>query len=112
MIRTGRLQERITLERPVRQQNDIGESAVAAWEQVGGVRFAEVIQEKPSEILANRRDAAQALVLFRVRLPCPADNTMRVIWNGQAYGVQGVRTMARIGEATIEARFLSAASGQ
>lgn len=93
MIRSGKLDRQITLER---QTETVAASGAVskAWATFATVR-AEVVQQSATEYLTGLGDAENNTVMFRIRYLAGVTTADRVTFEGTAYDLKEIAEIGR-----------------
>lgn len=92
-MRAGRLDRRVTLQKPTRTQDDFGQ-AVETWSDVATV-WAGVRQTAGSEFLQAQSETNEQQIVFTMRYRADVRETWRVVWEGRNFDVIEVRQLGR-----------------
>ena len=87
--RLGEMRERVTLQAPVRTPDGAG-GADIAWD-AGATVWAKVEARGGDERAAGERLAARARLRVTIRYRAGVTAEMRLLWNGRALGITGLR---------------------
>lgn len=114
-LNPGRYDQLVTIERAMRSRNEYGEDAIDAWAIVAEV-WAHVIlpnaRDLSKEVASAGRPATDRTCTFKLRRPADVEEGDRIVWEGEAYGVEGFFADRRRGELTVTGRFLSGTDGR
>jgi SPP1 family predicted phage head-tail adaptor len=93
MIRSGKLDRQITIER---MAETVGASGAVskAWTPVASVR-AELVQQSADEYLAGFGEAQQGNLIFRIRYVADLKTSDRVVYDGDAYDLDQITEIGR-----------------
>ena len=88
----GTMDQRITLQRRVLTPDGAGGEAVSWLDLDDNPRpWAHVIAKSGRETMTEGRMAASFVVLFTIYNRCDVDETCRILWQGAAYNIRGIR---------------------
>ena len=93
MIRAGKLDRQITLERKSETVSDSG-AVVSAWAEIATVR-AELVQQTADEYLSGYGAAEQGNLIFRIRYLAGITTADRVTYQGAAYDLDQIAELGR-----------------
>lgn len=114
-VSAGRYREVVRIEKPERTTNSFNEATITAWLLVEEA-FAEVVQptspDRTHEVASAGRAATERLLQFRLRWHTPLDAAWRIVWNGEAYGIEGSLPDPAKGEILVTGRYLAGTDGR
>lgn len=88
----GRMDQRITLQRKVLTPDGAGGTSMSWVDFASNPRpWAEVQAKAGRESMVEGRMAAQFTVLFLIYNRSDVTETDRILWNGEAYNIRGIR---------------------
>lgn len=93
MIRSGKLDRQITLERLTETVAPSG-SVSKAWAEIATVR-AEIVQQTADEYLAGYGAAESGNIVFRIRYLPGITTADRVMYDGAAYDLDQIAELGR-----------------
>lgn len=93
MIRSGKLDRTITLERKSETVSDSG-AVVSAWAEIATVR-AELVQQTADEYLSGFGAAEQGNLIFRIRYLDGLTTSDRVVYEGAVYDINQLAELGR-----------------
>lgn len=88
LLNAGDLRHTVTLQRRAAGKDVLGQ-ATGAWETAATVR-ASVEPLRGRELFAAGQNAAPVDMRIRIRYMSGVDATMRIMWEGEAYGIVSV----------------------
>lgn len=95
MIRAGKLDRTISIERKTETVSPTGTGAVVkTWLNIATVR-AEIVQQSASEFLTGFGEAENGTIVFRVRYLAGITTADRVTYAGQVYDLKEVTEIGR-----------------
>lgn len=88
----GAMTEQVTLQRVVRSADGAG-GQTEAWADMAcdTCVWAEVRAKAGTESMVEGRTSASFVVLFTIYARSDVDETCRILWNGVAYNIRGIR---------------------
>ena len=88
----GKMDQRITLQRKVSTSDGAGGNVVSWQDYAENARpWAHVQAKAGRESMTEGRMAAQFTVLFIIYNRSDVTETDRILWNGEAYNIRGIR---------------------
>lgn len=93
MIRAGKLDRTITLQRKTETVSDSG-GVVTAWTDFATVR-AEIVQQSASEFLTGYGEAEAGTVIFRIRYLAGITTSDQIMFDGTAYNIKEIAEIGR-----------------
>ena len=92
MTTAGHMDQRITLQRKVLTPDGAGGTAMSWVDYASNARpWAHVQAKAGRESMTEGRMAAQFTVLFIIYNRSDVTETDRILWNGEAYNIRGIR---------------------
>lgn len=93
MIRAGKLDRAITLQRKSETVSDSG-GVVTAWTDIATVR-AEVVQQSASEFLTGYGEAEAGTAIFRIRYLADITTADQIMFDGTNYNIKEIAEIGR-----------------
>lgn len=94
-MQPGEFDEVIAIERSTRTRDDVGGTLIA-WATIAEGVFAKVIRptarDMSKEAALGGRVSEERALVFKLRYPADITATDRIIFDGDAYGVEGIVT--------------------
>lgn len=88
MIDSGRMRERVTLQRPVDRQNEFGE-ATLEWEEAAVV-WANVMNLTARDYFAAQQSGTLATHRITIRYYADIQPTWRILWRGRMMEITSI----------------------
>ena len=101
MSRAGQFDRRITIEQVIETRDAVGDP-IPTW-SVFTTRWARKVDRKGSEQFKAERETAEREVVFEIRHLAGVNETMRILFDGDAYDIEEVLEVRRRQFQTIRA---------
>lgn len=107
-LQAGDLDQRIVIEEPIIGRDSLN-AAETVWSELADVA-AKVAEVQGREFLKGDGVQAESKATFTIRYRAGIDGRMRVLWNGQTFGIEDVTGTRREGWTWLHCRAVTAAN--
>ncbi len=114
-LSAGRFDQIVRVERPTRTRNEFGEEELTEWTLIAEAWARVEVQassDRMHEIASGARAALERYATFTLRAGLDVRPGDRLIWNGEAYGVDGLASQPRHPEMIVAGRYMAGTDGR